>query len=127
MKNNNRKWVLIVGATAGIARALVREMARCGFDLILAARDENELEILAADARIRSKAKIAITTFGTGEFVEARRDADFWHRALQICDGDLHGVILCHGVMPGARRRAARLETFARDDRSELRLVCFAP
>jgi short-subunit dehydrogenase len=104
---NNCKWVLIVGATAGIARALVREMARHGFDLILAARDESELEILAADARIRSKAKIAITTFDTGEIVEAARDAQFWQNALEICDGDLHGVILCHGVMP-AQEEAQR-------------------
>ena len=91
---------MIVGATAGIARALVREMARCGFDLILAARDENELKILAADARIRSKAKIAITAFDTGEIVEAERDAKFWNDVLQLCEGDLHGVVLCHGVMP---------------------------
>jgi short-subunit dehydrogenase len=100
MKNNNRKWVLIVGATAGIARALIREMARHGFDLILAARDESELEILAADARIRSKAKIAFTTFDVGQIVDAERDALFWQNVLQICEGDLHGVVLCHGVMP---------------------------
>lgn len=99
---DHRKWVLVVGATSGIARALVRELARFNFDLILAARDTGEMEIMAADLRVRSKSKVVVTPFdAVGEgVVEQERDAEFWQRALKICNGQLHGVVLCHAVMP---------------------------
>jgi len=45
--------VLIVGATSAIARAVAREYAAAGEDLVLAGRDAQELEWQAADLRIR--------------------------------------------------------------------------
>ena len=45
--------VMIVGATSAIARALAREYAAAGEDVVLAGRDAEELESLAADLRVR--------------------------------------------------------------------------
>lgn len=97
-----RRWVLVVGATSGIARELVRELARFNFNLVLAARDTSELEIMAADLRIRAQAKIAVLPFNATEngIVEGERDARFWADVLQECDGQLYGAVLCHSVMP---------------------------
>lgn len=99
---DHRRWVLIVGATSGIARALVRELARHNFSLILAARDGEDLETIAADLRVRAKAEIAIVNFEatTTGFVREKNDLAFWKEALEICGGELHGLVLCHAIMP---------------------------
>ena len=82
--------VLLLGATSGIARALAREFARHGFHLILAARDKDELEILAADARARG-AGAEVRLF---DALDYDSHADFW----QSC-GEVDGVVACFGVM----------------------------
>ena len=45
--------VLILGATSGIGRALAAEFASHRYDLILAGRDLEELQALAADLDLR--------------------------------------------------------------------------
>ena len=87
--------VLIVGATSGIAIELAREFARHGFDLILAARDADELNRIAADARIRG------ASVETREFNALDYDshAQFWADC-----GDVDGVITCFGVLPDEQR-----------------------
>lgn len=97
-----RRWVVVVGATSGIARELVRELARFNFNLVLAARDTDELEIMAGDLRIRSQVDIKVIPFNaTGqEIVEAERDEHFWDEVMEACNGQLYGAILCHSVMP---------------------------
>lgn len=101
-KASNQKWVLVVGASSGIARALVRELAHHNFSLILAARDGDELETIAADLRVRSKAEVAVLQFeatATG-FVREKNDVEFWNGSLALCNGELHGIVLCHATMP---------------------------
>ena len=82
--------VLLVGATSGIAIELAREFARHGFDLILAARDADELELLAADARVRG-AGVETRIFHALDYSS---HAGFW----QDC-GDVDGVICCFGAL----------------------------
>lgn len=83
--------VLILGATSGIARAIAREFARHGFELVLAGRDMEEMATIAADARVR---------FGTkSQFVEfSATDYSSHEQFFQNC-GVLDGVICCFGVM----------------------------
>ena len=83
--------VLILGATSGIAQSLAREFARHGFELVLAARDLEELEIISADARVRSGANCEIVNFSATNFDS---HPQFW----QNC-GALDGVVCCFGVM----------------------------
>jgi short-subunit dehydrogenase len=46
-------WVLLVGASSGIGRALAREFAAHGHNLLLAGRDMDDLERSATDLRVR--------------------------------------------------------------------------
>jgi short-subunit dehydrogenase len=48
-----RGTVLVLGATSAIARAAAGELARVGYDLVLAARDTEEAGAIAADLRLR--------------------------------------------------------------------------
>ena len=48
-----RGTVLILGAGSAIARAVAAEFGRRGYDLLLAGRDSEDLESLAASGRNR--------------------------------------------------------------------------
>lgn len=84
--------VLILGATSGIARATAQEFARHGFDLVLAGRDREEIEIIAADAQVRGGNKVECLAF---DALAYDSHAEFW----QSC-GEIDGVICAFGVMP---------------------------
>ena len=93
--------VLIVGATSGIAIELAREFARHGFNLILAARDADELNRIAADARIRG-ANVETREFKALDYAS---HAQFW----QNC-GDVDGVVCCFGILPDEKKARADWE-----------------
>lgn len=82
--------VLVVGATSGIAKELCREFARHGFDLVLAARDEDELAILGADLKIRGNVAVSVVPF---DALDYDSHPDFWHSC-----GEVDGVVCCFGV-----------------------------
>jgi decaprenylphospho-beta-D-erythro-pentofuranosid-2-ulose 2-reductase len=84
--------VLILGATSGIARSTAQEFARHGFDLVLAGRDDEELAIIAADARIRGGVKVECLRF---DALNYDSHATFW----QNC-GEVDGVLCAIGLMP---------------------------
>ena len=86
--------VLIVGATSGIAQALSRVMAARGCRLLLAARDAEQLGKLAADLRIRSQAEVMTEPF---EALDFDQHPAFFKRCVDRFDGDLTGIVVCHG------------------------------
>ncbi len=49
MAGEDRGWALVTGATSGIGRAMLPLLARRGFNLVLAARSEEELSALEAE------------------------------------------------------------------------------
>ncbi|QOV91959.1 SDR family NAD(P)-dependent oxidoreductase [Humisphaera borealis] len=99
---------LVVGATSGIARALVRQLAddslrrgtACGF--VLAGRDGDELERLAADLRTRAGA--AVSAVATCKFDAGAIDTipAFFAEAAVALPGGLQELVLCHGWLPDA-------------------------
>ena len=104
--------VLILGANAGIGRALAAEFAIHEYSLILAGRDLEELQALAADLHLR---------YGVGTRAERIDVLDFerLESALAACIGpeadSLEGVVLCAGYLGDAMA--------ARTDLSEARRI----
>jgi len=88
--------VLILGANAGIGRAIAAEFASHGYDLILASRDLEELQALAADLNLRHQVRVATQRVDVLDF-------DSLESALAACiaaGGDsLGGAVLCTGYL----------------------------
>jgi short-subunit dehydrogenase len=90
-----RGAVLIVGATSGIGRAVAREFARAGYDLVLAGRDEEELGAESSDLALRFGVRVATERFDGAEF---DAHAGMFESAVNRFGG-LDAVIVCHGSM----------------------------
>ena len=104
--------VLILGANAGVGRAVAAEFARHHTDLILAGRDLEELQAVAADLHIRYNVDARAERVDVLEFdtLESHLTA-----CLSLADQSLDGVILCIGYLGDA-------ET-ARHDSTEARRI----
>ena len=86
--------VLILGATSAIGRAVARELAARGRSLILAGRDERELDAQARDLRVRYGTEATCRSF---EATDLDGHPAFFEACLTDCDGVLGGVVACHG------------------------------
>jgi len=88
--------VLILGANAGIGRALAAEFASHQYDLILAGRDLEELQALAADLHLRHNVSARAERVDVLNF-------EALESALAACvdpAGDsLEGAVLCTGYL----------------------------
>lgn len=96
----NGKGVVVLGATSAIAKAAARAFASHGYDVVLAARDTEENELLARDLHVR---------YGVHAHSIAWEALDFDHHdaVYQACvdalGDDLSGVVLCSGTMDDQR------------------------
>jgi hypothetical protein len=61
-------YILIIGAKSDIAKAVAREYAAHGFDLILAARNVEELNGFASDIKIRYNKTVMLKEFDLVDF-----------------------------------------------------------
>lgn len=89
-------WTLILGATSGIATALAHRLARDGRSLLLAGRDMNELQRMAADLHLRYQIQAEPIAFSALDF---QNHADFFEECIDRASGRLEGVLLCYGDM----------------------------
>jgi decaprenylphospho-beta-D-erythro-pentofuranosid-2-ulose 2-reductase len=53
-----RRGAVVVGASSGVGRALAGELAAQGYDLVVGARDRDDLEAVAADLSLRHGAAV---------------------------------------------------------------------
>lgn len=90
------RTVLILGATSAIARAVAAEFARRGFDLVLAARDPEELDTLAADLGLRYGVKAQRQPFDALALETHRAFVEDCRKASK---DTLAGVVLCFGYL----------------------------
>ena len=86
--------VLILGANAGIGRALAAEFASHRFDLILAGRDIEELRMLAADLRLRHKIETRAEKLDVVDFANMESSLS---DCINPAGDSLEGVVLCAG------------------------------
>ncbi|MBE3552814.1 MAG: SDR family oxidoreductase [Kyrpidia tusciae] len=100
------KTAVVLGATSGIARALAGELAREGYGLILAGRDLEELEALAADLGVRYGAPARARAF---DALDEKSHPAFVEECLEESvrefGGELEGVVLAYGYL-GDQKRA---------------------
>ena len=88
--------VVILGATSAIARAIARRFAVEGYPIVLAARDVEEAELIAADLRVRHEAKASVLPF---DAFDTASHVGFVDLCRQRLSGELGGVVLCFGHM----------------------------
>ena len=81
----------MVGASAGIGRALAAELALRGCDVVLAARDAGELQRVATDLALRHGVHAEAIAFDVGDTAA--------HAAFLDACGALDLIALCHGHM----------------------------
>lgn len=96
VNTSSAKSVVILGATSGVARPLAGEFARRGYIVVLAGRDAEELERLAADLRIRYNTDCHTLPFDALAFQDHER---FPGQCEQVLGRLPHGVMLCFGFM----------------------------
>jgi short-subunit dehydrogenase len=89
--------ILVVGATSDIAEAICRRLAAAGHNLILAGRDREALEALAADLAIRFQRETASEYF---DALDGESPELFFQRCVARASGGLAGVIVCYGYLP---------------------------
>ncbi len=94
---------MIVGASSGVGRALAQELAREGYDLVLVARDERDLQAVACDVSVRwpARAECRVLDLGRPDFdaerfcaecVEQLGRVDALFLTAGIVDADDDGV-----------------------------------
>ena len=101
-----RGFVLIVGASSGIGRALAKRWAQAGSDLILAGRDLDDLNRSAADLRIRCGRQIEVVPFDALAF---DTHESFWRECQSRAGGEIDGVVMLHGNLPVQREAQSDL------------------
>jgi len=88
-------WVLILGGTSAIARATAQSLAKRRYNLILAGRDNEELERIASDISIRHKIGTRCQKLDIHEFSGHRHFA----QALIGPEERLAGVVCAIGYL----------------------------
>lgn len=87
----DRERVLIVGVTSAIARAVAAEYAQDGYDLVVAARDPEELDAVASDLALRYRVSVEPRHFDALDFRT--------HAPLLAGLEDLAGLVVALGYM----------------------------
>lgn len=88
---------LVVGATSSIARALCHRLAARGWQLVMAARDAEELRQLSEDLQVRYQAALPIITF---DACQPHQVEQLFEQAVAVVPSGLDGIIVCHGMTP---------------------------
>jgi decaprenylphospho-beta-D-erythro-pentofuranosid-2-ulose 2-reductase len=94
-------WVLVLGATSPIARAVAHGLARRGYGLLLAGRDMRELERCAADLHVRHAAVVDVLMF---DVLDTAAHSLFIQAVARRVDGRLVGAVAAIGMLGSGER-----------------------
>jgi decaprenylphospho-beta-D-erythro-pentofuranosid-2-ulose 2-reductase len=89
------KYVIILGATSGIASALAYKLAEEKYNIILAGRDEEALNALSKDITIRYNVKTIVKRF---EALNYNSHDAFFNECLNEVNA-IDGIVLCYGYL----------------------------
>lgn len=104
------KRYLLTGASSGIGTALARELAAKGYDLVLAARREDNLHLLAAELQARFTCKVMVLPLDVTDYAACQDAVGLAANALGGLDGIIAnaGIALTGKVGGGHFERARR-------------------
>lgn len=94
------KNILIIGATSAIAEAVARRYAAEGARLVLVARQQDKVEIVAADLRVRGAASASAQLWDAHDVTALPAVID---RAWQSL-GQVDVALIAHGTLPDQER-----------------------
>lgn len=95
--------VLVLGATSDIARALVLKLARPGDHYALAARNQEELRVMADDVQVRTQARVTTLSLDATQLEQHRE----WVDKALAQTGPLDGVVVAFGYL-GEQQQAEK-------------------
>lgn len=87
--------ILVIGATSAIAEATCRRFAQQGADLFLLARNQERLQLIEQDLRIRGAHSVQHAIFDANDF--ASHEAALNHAITQL--GGLDTVLVAYGTL----------------------------
>jgi len=87
--------ILIIGATSAIAEATARLWADSGDQLFLVARNQDKLEAIAADLRLKGAQKVAVYAMDANHYTAHTTMLDTAEQALNGLDT----VLIAHGTL----------------------------
>ncbi|NPA72991.1 MAG: SDR family oxidoreductase [Gammaproteobacteria bacterium] len=99
--------ILVIGATSAIAQATIRRYAEQNASLFLIARNSEQLETLAEDAKIRGAHQVHTATLDVNEFAEHEAVIASVFEALNTVDITL----IAHGTLPDQAACQTELST----------------
>ncbi len=88
--------VLIIGAASAIAQAAARQFAGAGDALFLVARDQNKLNVIAADLRVRGASSVGSFALDVLDYEQHQSTLE---AAIAVMEG-LDIALLAHGTLP---------------------------
>ncbi|OLU13141.1 hypothetical protein BVH01_22585 [Pseudomonas sp. PA1(2017)] len=99
---------LLTGASSGIGEALARQLASQGYDLALAARREDNLQLLAGELRQAHGRSIAVLQLDVTDYAACQLAVEHAREAL----GGLDGVIANAGVGFAGKAGSGRFQRY---------------
>ena len=91
------KSVVIIGSTSGVGCEIAKEAARGGYDLVLAARDVEQNELVATDIRTRYD-KVSVKTLNF-EALDFESHPGFFKKCKNELGSLPDGIVVCFGYM----------------------------
>lgn len=101
------EWVVVLGATSAIARAMTQELARRGYRLLLAGRDEEDLSRCRADLRVRHGVDVDTLPF---DALDPASHPDFVEIVERRTAGTLAGIVVAVGLLGDPDRATTEAE-----------------
>jgi len=102
--------LIVLGATSAIGEATARLYAADNASILLVGRNENRIEEIAADLRIRGAKEVETAIYDLAETATADEQLRAWSRRI----GGADDILLCYGVL-GDQKRAEKDNVHAED------------